>query len=238
MTRGGRNAIFFAGAFGLGLIFLWGCAGLPDFGDYGGAYGLILNEVAVTERKATNVVASVTFDYRGFDTLGEEFILFAAVIGATLLLRTQRDEEEREPTDQAPGRHAPHESDAVRELGAALIGPSVLFGLYVVSHGHLTPGGGFQGGVVLATAPLLMYLIGEYRSFRHLAPGHLIEAAEGAGAAGYAVLGVAGLLAGAVFLENVFPLGRPEELPSAGLIPLLNLTVGLAVAAGFVLLLS
>ncbi|MDQ4058171.1 MAG: sodium:proton antiporter [Actinomycetota bacterium] len=238
VNRKSRLVVFYVGAAGLALIYLWGCIGLPDFGHYEGSYGMILNEVAVAERKATNVVAAVTFDYRGFDTLGEEFILFAAVIGTALLLRTQRDELEREPSDEARGRHAPHESDAVREVGAALVAPAVLFGLYIVVHGHLTPGGGFQGGVVLATAPLLMYLIGEYRSFRRLAPEDLVETAEGSGAGGYVVVGIIGLLAGARFLDNVFPLGKPGDLVSAGMTPLLNLSVGLAVSAGLVLLLS
>ena len=67
---------------------LWGFAGLPDFGDYRGPYGEILNRVAVPERSTTDVVTAVNFDYRGFDTLGEEFILFAAVIGVASILRS------------------------------------------------------------------------------------------------------------------------------------------------------
>ena len=122
-------------------------------------------------------------------------------------------------------------------VGLALVGPVVLFGIYVVAHGHLTPGGGFQGGVVLATGALLVYLSGEYVTLRRVSPETLTDAAESAGAAGYVAVGLLGLAAGATFLENVLPLGQPGQLLSAGTIPVLNLVVGLEVAGGFVLLL-
>ena len=93
---------------------------------------------------------------------GRGLILFAAVIGVAILLRAHRDEEEREALEFAFGRSAPRTSDAVRALAVGLVGPTVVTGVYIVAHGHLTPGGGFQGGVVLATALLLVYLAGGY----------------------------------------------------------------------------
>jgi multicomponent Na+:H+ antiporter subunit B len=237
MTRRGRTALFLASAVGLALFALWGYAGLPDFGHYVGPYGDILNTVAVPERHITGVVTAVNFDYRGFDTLGEEFILFAAVVGVAILLRAQRDEEEREPIEFAYGRSAPRTSDAVRGLAIGLVGPTVVTGVYVVVHGHLTPGGGFQGGVVLATGLLLVYLAGEYSFLRRAAPMSLVEVSEAVGAGGFALLGFAGLLAGAAYLENVLPLGEIGALNSAGTVPLINISVGLEVAAGFVLIL-
>jgi multicomponent Na+:H+ antiporter subunit B len=66
----------------------------------------------------------------------------------------------------------------------------------------------------------------------------LIDLSESTGAAGYVAVGLLGLAAGAAFLENVLPLGRPGALLSAGTIPLINVSVGLEVAGGFVLLLS
>jgi multicomponent Na+:H+ antiporter subunit B len=107
-----------------------------------------------------------------------------------------------------------------------------------VLHGHLTPGGGFQGGAVLAGAPLLMYLVGEYGALRKLTPEWLIEVAEGAGAGGYVVVGLVALATGSAFLFNWLPLGTAGDLLSSGTIFVLNLIVGLAVAAGLALLLS
>ena len=237
MTRRGRTTLFLVGALGLAVFVLWGYSGLPDFGHYRGPYGDVLNAVAVPERHITDVVTAVNFDYRGFDTLGEEFILFAAVIGVAILLRAQRDEEEREALEFAFGRSAPRTSDAVRALAIGLVGPTVVTGVYIVAHGHLTPGGGFQGGVVLATALLLVYLAGEYAVLRKAAPLSLVEVCEAVGAGGFALIGLAGLVAGAAYLENVLPLGQVGHLNSAGTVPLINLSVGLEVAAGFVLIL-
>ena len=211
--------------------------GLPDFGHYRGPYGDVLNAVAVPERHITDVVTAVNFDYRGFDTLGEEFILFAAVIGVAILLRAQRDEEERDPREFAFGRSAPRTSDAVRALAIALVGPTVVTGVYIVAHGHLTPGGGFQGGVVLATALLLVYLAADYAVLRKVAPFSLVEVCEALGGGGFAIIGLAGFVSGVAYLENVLPLGEVGALNSAGIVPLINLSVGLEVAAGFVLIL-
>jgi len=233
-----RRRVFLAAAVVAGAWLLWGLTGLPDYGVYNGPYGHVLNRVAVAERKATNVVASVTFDYRGVDTMGEEYILFAAVLGVAILLRAQRGETEQPPDEDAADRRAPGTSNAVRVIGLALVGPVVLFGIYVVTHGHLTPGGGFQGGVVLATAALLVFLSGEYVTLRRLSPEVVTDAAESVGAAAYVAIGLLGVAAGATFLANVLPLGHPGALLSAGTIPLLNLAVGLEVAGGFVLLLS
>jgi len=233
-----RRWVFLAAAVVAGGLLLWGLTGLPDYGVYNGPYGDVLNRVAVAERKATNVVAAVTFDYRGVDTMGEEFILFAAVLGVAILLRAQRGETEQPPDEDAADRHAPATSNAVRVVGLALVGPVVLFGVYVVTHGHLTPGGGFQGGVVLATAALLVYLSGEYVTLRRVSPEVVTDTAESVGAAAYVAIGLLGVAAGSVFLANVLPLGRPGALLSAGTIPPINLAVGLEVAGGFVLLLS
>src|SRR5438309_2937675 len=87
MTRHVRIALLAPALLGLGALFAWAVAGLPHFGDYRGPYGYVLNRVVVPERHTTNVVSATTFDVRGFDTMGEEFILFAAVMGVVLLLR-------------------------------------------------------------------------------------------------------------------------------------------------------
>jgi multicomponent Na+:H+ antiporter subunit B len=236
MTTKGRMTVFLAGAAGLGFITLWGVLGLPDLGNYNGIYGRVLDRVALGERKATNIVAAVTFDYRGFDTLMEEVILFTAVLATALLLRPKPDEDEQPPDDEAIGRETPDISDAIRILCLGLVGPSVLFGLYIVAHGHLTPGGGFQGGVVLATAPLMLYLGGEFVAFRRLSPVTVVEPAEGIGAGGFGLVGLGGLVFGGAFMHNFLPLGTPGHLLSSGTIPVINVTVGLAVAAAFVLM--
>jgi multicomponent Na+:H+ antiporter subunit B len=232
-----RNVFFVAGA-GLFAFLLWSFGGLPGFGHYVGPYGDILNASAIPERQATAVVSAINFDYRGFDTLGEEFILFAAVIGVASLLRNLRGERERRPDDDARGRRVREPSIAIRVLGLGLVGPTILVGLYIVIHGHQTPGGGFQGGVILATALLLVYLADTYVTLRRVGPMALIELAEALGTGSLAVIGFAGILWGSAYMENVLPLGTAGELLSAGAIPLSSLAVGLAVTGGFAFMLS
>ena len=228
MSRGLRLGLFAVSAAGLTALLLWGVAGLPDFGHYRGPYGFVLNASAPGERHVTNVVAAVVFDYRGFDTLGEEFILFASVMGVALLLRDVRDD---------PGRRDDAmRSDAVRMVGLGLAAVLLVTGLYVVAHGYLTPGGGFQGGVVVASAFILVYLAGEYRAYRRLTPTAAVDVFEGSGAGGYAVIGVVSLLLGSAFLHNFGPLGTSGTLASGGSIAFLNVASALEVSAAFMLL--
>jgi multicomponent Na+:H+ antiporter subunit B len=231
-----RKRLFLAGAAGLAALMLWGLAGLPDYRDFTPLYGQVMNQVAVEERSTTAVVTAVNFDYRGFDTLGEEFILFAAVLVLTLLLR--RLETERPgPLAESP-RRVHTTSAAVRLTATALVGPTVLLAIYITMHGHLTPGGGFQGGVIAATALLLVYLGSDYETMRRLRPRPLVETAKAGGALAFVLIGLAGLIVAGAFLENFLPLGEPGALVSAGTIPLLSLAVGIEVSGGFVLLLS
>jgi multicomponent Na+:H+ antiporter subunit B len=226
------------GAAVLGGLLIWGLAGLPDYRDFTPLYGQLIDQLGVEERSTTDVVTAVNFDYRGFDTLGEEFILFAAVLGLALLLRQQREEHHILADDDFRGRDAPPTSSAVRLTTLLLAGPTVLLSVYVTTHGHLTPGGGFQGGVIAATALVLVYLGSDYMTMRRVRPVSLVETAKAAGAGAFVLIGIGGLIAGGAFLENFLPLNEPGELVSAGTIPLLSIAVGFEVAGGFVLLLS
>ena len=232
-----RRALFALGAAGIAATYFAGVRGLPPAGGYRGVYGELLNQVAVGERHATDVVSAVNFDYRGLDTLGEEFILFASVAAVAAILRRQKDEQDDEDEQKWQPRKAP-DSDAVRVLGVAMVPLLVCYGLYMISHGSISPGGGFQGGVVLATAPLMVYLCAHTRAFLEIAPQGMVKAVEAAGAAGYALIGCLGLLASKAFLENVLPLGTAGSAWSSGTILFLNLAVGVAVGAGFVELLA
>jgi multicomponent Na+:H+ antiporter subunit B len=228
MSRRVRLGLFAASAAGLATLLAWAVAGLPDFGDFQGRYGTTLTRVAQPERHVTNVVAAVVFDYRGFDTLGEEFILFAAVMGVALLLREVREE--------TVARRDEVRSDAVRLVGLGFAAGLLVLGLAIVAHGYITPGGGFQGGVVLASAFVLVYLAGEYRAYRRLTLTPAVDVAEGTGAGGFAVIGVVSLLLGTAFLHNFGPLGTSGTLASGGSIPFLNVASALEVMAALVLL--
>ena len=245
MTRRARLLVFGVAAAILAVILAHGLAGLPSFGDYHGVYGITLSHVTVAERRATDVITAITFDYRGLDTMGEEFILFAASIGVVVLLREQRDErreseresdQENEPDDDAPTR--PRTSPALIAVGRLLVGPVLVLGLYIASHGQLTPGGGFQGGVVLAAAVILVFVALGRVAMAPIRPSGAAELLEAAGAGGYVALGLGGVLAGARFLTNFLPLGAKGSLLSGGTIASLSAVVGLEVAGAITLIVS
>ena len=219
-------------------FYLWALAGLPDFGAFHGVYGRIVNHAVVAERHATNAVSAVNFDYRAFDTLIEELILFTAVAGVMTLLREQRGERRR-ADERGGGFGEPGEaSHAVRVFGLVMIAFTLALGIYVTSHGQITPGGGFQGGVLIAAAVLLVYLAHEYVVVERLRPVPIMEALHAVGAAGFLCVGLGGLIAGEAFFHNFIALGKPGMLLSGGTIPLNSVAVGLEVTGAFLLLFS
>jgi multicomponent Na+:H+ antiporter subunit B len=184
-------------------------------------------------------VSAINFEYRGFDTLGEEFILFAAAAGVAIVLRRLRGEQERSATDEAAGRDLPPTSDAVRQVALILTGPMLVVGWYLASHAQTSPSGGFQGGVVLATAFVLIYLAGQFLAFERVSPVDVTDAVEAVGAAGFAAIGLAAVAMGLPFLTNFLGLGTvPGAVSSSGTIALISFFVGLEVAAAFVLIVS
>jgi multicomponent Na+:H+ antiporter subunit B len=236
MSRAVRLALFAIAGPGLAAVLVLGFRGLPAFGDYHGVYGLVVNGVELTERHATDMVTALNFDLRAFDTLGEEYILFASVLGVTLLLRELRGEDERGSRSEQPEHRFRGASDALRVLSLALIPMLIALGAYVVLHGALTPGGGFQGGVVLAAGPIAMLIAGRYMALKSVAPHWALEALDAIGACAYALFGLGGLLFASVYFKNFLPLGIPGHLLSAGFMPLNSIAVGLEVTGGFLLI--
>ncbi|MFI0447090.1 MnhB domain-containing protein [Actinomadura sp. 6N118] len=208
-----RMIVFALGAVGMAVLFTGGFLRLPDFGGAFHPYG----DRAVREalRQGTpNVVSSVNFDQRALDTVGEELILFASALGAVVLLRAVGREETE------PGRRHGHGIaevfDALRLVGVVLLPITLVTGVYVIAHGHLSPGGGFQGGVVLGTAIHLVYLSGDYPALARLRPIPLFEVGEAVAAGTFVAL----------------------ALLAAGAVPALNVAVGIEVGCALVLLIA
>lgn len=206
---------------------------MPTFGDHSLPYGDAINQGAPALRHVSNSVTAVNFDFRGFDTLGEEFMLVCAVTGTVMLLRGYRGESLTARPGQLPGRTIPQRSPAVTLIGR-IAGPfTLMFGLYVVFHATTTPGGGFQGGVIIASGLLLLFLGEGYQNWRRIVRSPWLEVLEGGGALAFAAAGFGPLLAGHAFLENTLPLGQMRDMLSGGLMLIENLAVACAVMAGF-----
>jgi multicomponent Na+:H+ antiporter subunit B len=241
MTPRQRLWLFAVAAAGLVACYLWAFAGLPGFGNYPGPYGSVILKHAVAQTNATGVVSAINFDYRGFDTVGEEFILFTAAAGMSVVLRRLRGERENGPSpyELARDRRTPPTSDGIRVPTLTFVGPVILVGWWLASHAQTNPSGGFQGGVILATAFMLVYLSGEFLAFRRLSPVALLDGAEAIGAGAFVAVGLAAVVQGLPYLDNFLPLGQtPGAVSSSGTIALISFFVGIEVASAFVLIIG
>lgn len=215
------TALLFAG--GLAFLLMAIAAQLPFGHPPVLAGGEILNQAA-DQVGAANIVTAVVLGYRGLDTLGEITILFAAATGLGLILGRRRAGAPRDP-DAGP----------ILRTGAALLFPLLLLvGFNIILHGHLTPGGGFQGGVILAAAFFLPLLARPGTPVDH--PG--LSLVEGVAGAVFIVTGLIALFSGGEFLQPLLGTGTLGTLFSAGTLPILYLALGLKVGAELAGLLS
>jgi len=114
----------------------------------------------------------------------------------------------------------------------------ILFGFYLVTFGHLSPGGGFQGGVALASGMVLLLLCQGHERLHQLFPVKNISLLEAAGFLTFLAAGIAGLIAGKGFLADFLPSSgfSSSTIPGGGIILILNIIIGLKVGAGITLI--
>jgi multicomponent Na+:H+ antiporter subunit B len=218
---GNLTGLLFAG--GLGFMLLAVAGGL-DFGAPPMLIGSEIQAHAPQQTGAANIVTSVVLGYRAIDTLGELSILFAAAVSAGLVLGRR---------NTTAGTHT--KGGFVLQTGGSLLFPLMLtIGFYIILHGHLTPGGGFQGGVILAAAFFLPLLARPGARLQH----KTLSLIEGFAGASFILIGLLAMLEGKAFLQPLLVQDTLGQLISAGTLPLLYLAVGLKVGAELASLLS
>ncbi len=177
---------------------------------------------------AQNLVTAVLFDYRAFDTMGEATVVFAAVAGVVMLFY------------HAPIRSSPTGQSSLAKRSYDVIGPAAFStAMYIILYGHISPGGGFQGGVILATLIILVFVIRGYNGERGILNSRFKMAVESSAALLFVVIGFIGIVAGEFFLSNLsagFPQGTPGTMVSGGAMPILNVAISLKVGAGLALI--
>lgn len=223
-------------------------AALPS--TYGGISNIIVKNT-IERTGAINAVTAIVFDFRGYDTLGESFVLFTAVAGSAVILRnykknsnhskenglkkSKKGKSSLEIIKEIDKKRADViERDSIITSTANIVLPtSLTLGAYVILHGHLSPGGGFQGGVLIAGAVAIVFLaygMGRvYKAFN----AERIKVYESVGALGFLLLGTLGVIYGYNFFKNViYNQGKPGMLYSSGTIFWMNFAVGYKVLAG------
>jgi multicomponent Na+:H+ antiporter subunit B len=209
---------------------------LPAVGDYRGPYGDAVVPVSLAERHTSNVVATVAYDVRGFDTFGEELMLLAAVVGVALLLRPV-GEQHRETRGVDRARPVARGENTCKpeaqRTSANVLAIAIVFGWYMALHATQTPGGGFQGGAIVASALALIYLGGGYAAWVRGIHEPAFDVGEAAGVLGFAAIIAVPLGWGGPLVSNWLPLGSTGQFASGGAMFAMNIAIGVAVAAGF-----
>lgn len=176
------------------------------------------------ELGAPNVITGILLTYRAFDTLGEVAVLFMVAASVGLVLGGQRPQ-----CAGAPGNTSEEAqpSSEIVQSGAQILVPLIsIFAAYIIMNGHLSAGGGFQGGAVIASGVVLMLL-----AFPQYQPNvELLGVTESAAGAFFVLAGIAGLILAGGFLDNrILPLGQFGSFFSAGAIPVLSVLLGIKV---------
>ena len=204
-------------------------------------------ESGLQETGAVNIVTGMILDYRAFDTFGESNVLFIATAAVLILMRLDPEKKARvrkgipvykKPEDeltvaqaQANDRLYEPKNDVILQRVAGFLVPViVIFGIYVILNGHLSPGGGFSGGAIIG-AGLILYLnaFGFEKTERFFTE-KTYKWVCFASLTFYCLAKSYSFFTGANHLESGIPLGTPGAILSSGLILPLNICVGLVVA--------
>jgi len=119
----------------------------------------------------------------------------------------------------------------VKAITRIIISMVLVFGIYIVAHGHVSPGGGFAGGVIIALSFVLLMLAFGKGVATSKVTRNIAANLEGVGALMFLMIALLGFLGGAFFM-NILAKGTPFKLFSAGTIPLYNYVLGLKVGVG------
>ncbi|CAA6803497.1 MAG: PH adaptation potassium efflux system protein B1; sodium- potassium/hydrogen antiporter subunit B1 [uncultured Thiotrichaceae bacterium] len=216
-----------------GAVLVWGTLDMPHFGspDQPVHQHVAPRYIDDSPKEVgiPNMVTSVLASYRGYDTMGETIVVFAALIGVLSLIGIKKY------TNKEPGRtEKPPES--ILQVAAKLLIPFILlFALYVQFHGDFGPGGGFQAGVIFAAGIILYALTFSLKDAMHLAPPKVVKVIAAFGVLLYGGTGIVSMLKGGTFLNYSVLAHDPIHGQHYGIL-LVELGVGLTVASVMMLI--
>jgi multicomponent Na+:H+ antiporter subunit B len=217
-----------------GGLLIYGTLDMPSFGDPNTPVQQhvaprYLNDSAA-EIGIPNAVTSVLASYRAFDTLGEVVVIFTAGVGVlALLMRTDL------PRAPASASASMHEHMVLRVVAKMLIPLILLFGLYVQFHGEYGPGGGFQAGVIFASAFFLYAMLFGLNAAKRVVNSTVVQVLSAVGVLLYGSVGVVSLLSGVNFLDYNALSDDPIHAQHVGII-VIELGVGITVTTVMIII--
>jgi len=181
---------------------------------------------------AVNIVTGMILDYRAFDTFGESNVLFIATCTVLILLRKSKKEDaQNEDGDDSTELVYEPEGDCILQKITFLLFPIIMiFGIYVVLNGHISPGGGFSGGAIMGAGLILYANAFGFEKLNRFFTEKTYKWVSFSALTFYCLAKSYSFFTGANHLESGIPLGTPGAIISSGLILPLNICVGLVVA--------
>ncbi len=223
----------------IGGLLIYGTMDMPYFGFAEAPANLHVSpryiHDSMQEIGVPNLVTAVLASYRGFDTFGEVVVIFTAGVGVVVLLGLpgRRDENDAEIELINTSMHEQHL--VVRIVSKVLIPFILLFAFYVQFHGDFGPGGGFQAGVIFASAIILYALLFGLSTARRIINQPLVQLLSGVGVLVYGSVGLVSMLNGGNFLDYSVLSSDPIAGQHLGIL-LIELGVGCTVASVMVII--
>ncbi len=191
-------------------------------------------EDSMEEIGVPNIVTSVLASYRAFDTFGEVVVIFTAGMGVLALLLMARRPEDTESIETF--NHSMHEQHLILRVVTKMLIPFILlFALYVQFHGDFGPGGGFQAGVIFASAIFLYTMLFGMSTARRVINQPFIQMIAATGVLLYGSVGVVSILNGKNFFDYSVLASDPVAGQHLGIL-LVELGVGLTVASVMIII--
>lgn len=171
-------------------------------------------------------------DYRAFDTFGESCVLFVASCCVLILLRVDKDEdpESRAIEDMNDRHYEPRNDTILQKVANFLVPLMIIFGIYVVLNGHISPGGGFSGGAIIGSGLILYLTAYGFEKTQRFMNEKVVKVLTVGALTFYCFAKSYSFYTGANHLHSIITPGTPGNILSAGLIVYLNICVGIVVA--------
>ena len=189
-------------------------------------------EDGLQDTGAVNIVTGMILDYRAFDTFGESNVLFIATCTVLILLRSDGKKDQRKAAAEAKREqfYEPKDDSILQQITFLLFPIIVIFGIYVILNGHISPGGGFSGGAIIGAGLILYANAFGFEKLNRFFTEKTYKYVSFSALTFYCLAKSYSFFTGANHLPSGIPLGNPGDILSSGLILPLNICVGLVVA--------
>ncbi|MDO5294089.1 MAG: MnhB domain-containing protein [bacterium] len=214
-------------------VLLYTVSFMPEFGD---AASPVNNEVSeryitqgMTETGAVNIVTGMILDYRAFDTFGESNVLFVAACAVLVLLRSDKKKDAKK-SEENDRKFEPKNDVILQRVATCLFPPIMIFGIYLILNGHLSPGGGFSGGAIMGAGLILYVSAFGFKKTERFFTMKTFKMVTFLALLFYGLSKSYSFFTGANHLHSIISPGTPGRILSGGLLLPLNICVGLVVA--------